>query len=145
VRGGGDDLSSLQQIGVAVAEVVQHDECFVIGLADPLEVRDNRGVRAAAWMVGAPKAPGDPSLGPALRQEDVPVLRAVRPGECHARLVEIGESNAIERLQVPDATPLFSQQLSREGCGPDEVMLCATSSAKFWAKLSANMEASLRA
>src|SRR5207253_2872790 len=81
-------------------------------------------VRRRGWLAPL-EAPGDPSLGPALRQEDVPVLRAVRPGECHARLVEIGESNAIERLQVPDATPLFSRQLSREGCGPDEVTFCA--------------------
>ena len=145
MHGGGDDPSSLRRIGAAVAKVVEHDEPFVIGLDEALEVKGKRAVCAEAWMVGTPNARSHPSLGPALGQEEVLALRAVRPGGCHARLVWIGESNAIERLQVPDATPLFSRQLSREGCGPDEVTFCATSSAKFWAKLSANMEASLRA
>ena len=62
-------------------------------------------------MVGTPNARSHPSLGPALGQEEVLALRAVRPGGCHARLVWIGESNAIERLQMHNAIPLFSRRL----------------------------------
>src|SRR5947209_10459674 len=66
VRGGGDNLSSLRRIGAAVAKVVEHDEPFVIGLDEALEVKGKRAVCAEAWMVGAPNARSRPSLGPAL-------------------------------------------------------------------------------
>ena len=98
-------LPLTDQVGLAVASVVEEDLRPIVGFDDALEVEQERSITAMVLVVGASEPPADTSLAAPLGQEEVPTFGAILTCQVCAPAPGVGEPDAIQRLQPQSTSP----------------------------------------
>src|SRR5574342_25548 len=95
---GNHDLAPAYRIGPAVAAIVEIYHGAVVGMDDPLKVRQKSPIPSAARMIRPLKPAGDTALASTFGDEIVLTFFAVGAGRTDTPLFRVSETHSVKRF-----------------------------------------------